>query len=340
LDVKSGLYRIVVVLVLLGWILADCRYSLDAPLNLSGPWTLHLRKGEGIRMLGHRLKAEGVLQEPIWLMLLSYVSGNSRSLKYGDYLLNPGLTPRLLLEQLVSGKARQVPVTFIEGMRFRDALGLLSHHPILRQEIQGRSPEEIMKLLGEEGVPAEGAFFPDTYFTSAETSDLDILRKARRKMQSVLLAEWEGRDPKVPYTSAYEALVMASIVEKETGLSAERPAIAGVFVRRLYRGMRLQTDPTVIYGLGETFDGDLKKEDLRRDTPFNTYLRAGLPPTPIALPGREAIHAAMHPEVGQALYFVAKGNGAHVFSDTLEAHEKAVDQFQRHPNRESQVHHP
>lgn len=331
--VKSWFLRICLTTALLIWIYADYRLSLNVPLNLAGPFTLHLRKGEGIRALGHRLRAESVLKEPFWLMVLTYTSGNARNLKYGDYVLTPGLTPRVLLDQLVSGKSRQVPVTVIEGMTSRDLFKILSQHPVIRHEIALRTPEEIMMLLGESGLSAEGAFFPDTYFTSAETSDLDILRKARKKMQSVLNAEWEGRDPSVPYPTAYEGLIMASIVEKETGQASERAAIAGVFVRRLNLRMRLQTDPTVIYGLGETFDGDLRKGDLRKDTPFNTYTRAGLPPTPIALPGRDAIHAAMHPLAGSSLYFVAKGDGTHVFSDTLEAHEKAVDHYQKQQKR-------
>jgi UPF0755 protein len=323
-------FRILLALILWAWIYADYRLSLDVPLNLSGPLTLHLRKGEGVRALGTRLRSEGVLKEPLWLMLLTYTTGNARSLKYGDYLLMPGLTPRVLLDQIVSGKSRQIPITLIEGMAFRDFLKLLNQHPVIRHELSAKKPEEIMALLGETGLPAEGAFFPDTYFTSAEISDLDVLKRARRKMQLVLNAEWQLRDPSVPYPTAYEGLIMASIVEKETGQASERAEIAGVFVRRMHQHMRLQTDPTVIYGLGESFDGDLRREDLRRDTPFNTYTRAGLPPTPIAMPGREAIHAAMHPGVGNSLYFVAKGDGSHVFSDTLEAHEKAVDLYQRH----------
>lgn len=330
---KSWFYRAGLLAILWVWIYADYRMSLDVPLQLGGPFTLHLRKGEGIRALGYRLRAEGLLKEPLWLILYTYSSGNGRSLKYGDYALTPGLTPRVLLDHLVSGKSRQVPVTIIEGMTFRDLSKLLNQHPVIRHELSEKRPEEIMMLLGENGLPAEGAFFPDTYFTSAETSDLDILRKARKKMQWILNAEWQGRDPSVPYPTAYEGLIMASIVEKETGQASERAAIAGVFVRRLNQHMRLQTDPTVIYGLGETFDGDLRKSDLRRDTPFNTYTRAGLPPTPIALPGRDAIHAAMHPQAGSSLYFVARGDGSHVFSDTLEAHEKAVDQYQKQKNQ-------
>ncbi len=329
MAVKGWVFRVGLLLVLLIWVYADYRLSLNVPLRLSGPSTLHLRKGEGIRTLGHRLRAEGVLKEPLWLMLLTYSTGNARNLKYGDYVLTPGLTPRALLDQLVSGKSRQVPVTVIEGMTFRDLLKLLNQHPVIRHELSEKTPEAIMLLLGEGGLPAEGAFFPDTYYTSSETSDLDILRRARKKMQSILNLEWQGRDPSVPYPTAYEGLIMASIVEKETGQAAERSAIAGVFVRRLNQRMRLQTDPTVIYGLGESYDGDLRKDDLRRDTPFNTYTRGGLPPTPISLPGRDAIHAAMHPQAGSSLYFVAKGDGSHVFSDTLEAHEKAVDLYQK-----------
>lgn len=333
MALNTWLVRIFLVLVLSVWIYADYRLSLDVPLNLAGPFTLHLRKGEGVRALGQRLRSEGILKEPLWLIILTYSSGNAKNLKFGDYVLRPGLTPRVLLDQVVSGKSRQVPVTLIEGMTFRELLKILNQHPVIQHELPAKSPEEIMTLLGETGLPAEGAFFPDTYFTSAETSDLDILRKARRKMQSVLNVEWQGRDPSVPYPTAYEGLIMASIVEKETGHVSERAAIAGVFVRRLNQHMRLQTDPTVIYGLGEAFDGDLRKEDLRRDTPFNTYTRSGLPPTPIALPGRDAIHAAMHPQEGSSLYFVARGDGTHVFSDTLEAHEKAVDQYQRKRKR-------
>jgi UPF0755 protein len=333
MALNPWLARIFLVAILSIWIYADYRTSLNEPLNLAGPFSLHLRKGDGIRALGQRLKSEGVLKEPLWLMLLTYSSGNARNLKYGDYVLKPGVTPRALLDQVVSGKSRQVPVTLIEGMTFRDLLKILNQHPVIRHELSAKSPEEIMTLLGEKGLPAEGSFFPDTYFTSAETSDLDILRKARKKMQSVLNLEWQERDPSVPYLTAYEGLIMASIVEKETGQASERAAIAGVFVRRLNQHMRLQTDPSVIYGLGETFDGDLRKGDLRRDTPFNTYTRSGLPPTPIALPGRDAIHAAMHPLSGSSLYFVARGDGSHVFSDTLEAHEKAVDQYQRQRKR-------
>jgi len=331
--VKSRLLKVFFVFVLSFWIYTDYRLSLDVPLNLAAPFTLHLRKGEGIRALGQRLKSEGILKEPVWLMALTYASGNARNLKYGDYVLSPGLSPRALLELVVSGKSRQVPVTVIEGMTFKEFLKVLSQNPVIRHDLAEKTPEEIMVMLGEAGLPPEGLFFPDTYFTSTETSDFDILRKARRKMESVLRLEWQGRDPSVPYQTDYEGLIMASIVEKETGQAAERSAIAGIFVRRLNQHMRLQTDPTVIYGLGGSFDGDLRKEDLRRDTPFNTYTRAGLPPTPIALPGRDAIHAAMHPLAGSSLYFVAKGDGSHIFSDTLEAHEKAVDQYQRHAKK-------
>jgi UPF0755 protein len=234
-----------------------------------------------------------------------------------------------LLELLVSGKTRLVPVTIIEGWTFAQMREALARHPSLRQETAGKTPEEVMALIGSPGLFPEGQFFPDTYFTSKHTSDLDILRQAHKKMRSVLESEWNGRMVNLPLNSPEEALILASIVEKETGRASERPAIAGVFIRRLQKGMRLQTDPTVIYGMGDQFHGNLRKDDLRRDTPYNTYTRGGLPPTPIALPGRDAIHGALHPSEGTHLFFVAKGDGTHTFSTTLEEHERAVDQFQR-----------
>lgn len=325
--------RILVGLLVFGglclWILADFRASLEVPLRLDSPRVLSVRKGEGLVELARELRRQGLLREPLWLMLDASLSGAARAIKYGDYTLEPGVTPKTLLALLVSGRSRQVPVTLIEGMRFRDLLGLLRDHPVIRHEISMDEESTVMARLGEPGVSPEGAFFPDTYFTSAVTSDLDVLRKARQKMQRILSEEWDGRAPDLPYQTSYQGLIMASIIEKETGLATERPAIAGVFVRRLILGMRLQTDPSVIFGLGEAFDGDLRKEDLRKDTPYNTYLRTGLPPTPIAYPGRAAIHAAFHPEAGRSLYFVARGDGGHVFSDDLDSHEKAVDRYQR-----------
>ncbi len=321
---------LVVGLVLLVWIYLDYRVSVDSPLPIRQPVSLTIKKGQGIGAVTQDLRQRGIVAEPVWIRLLARVQGVSQQLKYGEYELSPGLTQRGLLDMIVSGRTRHLPVTIIEGWTFRQMRALLAQHPGLRQETADKTPEEIMTLVGMPGRPPEGQFFPDTYFTSRTTSDLDILRQAHRKMQSLLAAEWAARAPNLPLASPEDALTLASIVEKETGRDEERPAIAGVFVRRLQQGMRLQTDPTVIYGMGDLFKGNLRKDDLRRDTPYNTYTRAGLPPTPIALPGRRALHAALHPAEGTALYFVGKGDGSHVFSTTLDEHERAVDHYQRH----------
>lgn len=317
------------VLVLLPWLYVDYRVSVDSPLRLTEPVRLVIKKGQGTAALARDLKSRQLLAEPLWLRVLALRQGTSQDLKYGEYEIPRGTTVRGLLELLVSGRTRQLPVTIVEGWSFAQMREVLARHPGLQQAVAGKPVEEIMTLLGLSGQFPEGQFFPDTYFTSRHTSDLDILKLAHKKMQAVLENEWQGRAPNLPFNTAYEALIMASIVEKETGRADERPAIAGVFIRRLRQGMRLQTDPSVIYGMGELFNGNLRKDDLRRDTPYNTYTRSGLPPTPIALPGRQAIHAALHPADGTSLYFVGKGDGTHIFSSTLDEHERAVDQYQR-----------
>ncbi len=317
------------VLILLPWLYADYRVSVDSPLRLTEPVRLVIKKGQGVSALARDLKSRQLLAEPLWLRVMALRQGTSQDLKYGEYEIPRGTTVRALLELLVSGRTRQLPVTIVEGWSFVQMLEALARHPGLQQTVAGKPAEEIMAQLGLSGQFPEGQFFPDTYFTSRHTSDLDILKLAYKKMQAVLENEWQGRAPNLPFNTAYEALIMASIVEKETGRADERPAIAGVFIRRLRQGMRLQTDPSVIYGMGELFNGNLRKDDLRRDTPYNTYTRPGLPPTPIALPGRQAIHAALHPAEGTSLYFVARGDGSHIFSSTLDEHERAVDQFQR-----------
>ena len=318
------------ILLLLTWIYVDYRVSVNSPLGISKPLRLSIKKGQGVAALAQDLRARNVLVEPLWLRVLAATQGASQDLKYGEYVIPPGTTSRELLDMLVSGKSRQVQVTIVEGWTFAQMRQALAHHPGLLQEVAEKTGEEIMALLESPGVFPEGQFFPDTYFIGTSTSDLDILRKSHKKMLEVLGVEWQTRAPNLPLNTPEEALTLASIVEKETGRAEERPAIAGVFTRRLLQGMRLQTDPTVIYGMGEVFKGNLHKEDLRRDTPYNTYTRVGLPPTPIALPGRQAIHAALNPAEGTSLYFVARGDGTHVFSSSLDEHERAVDKFQRH----------
>jgi UPF0755 protein len=318
------------IVLLLMWVYADYRVSVNAPLGISKPLRLSVKKGQGVAALALDLRSRQVLVEPVWLRVLAATQGTSHDLKYGEYVIPPGTTTQGLLDILVSGKSRQVSVTIVEGWTFAQMRQALAKHPELRQEVAEKTGEEIMALLESPGVFPEGQFFPDTYFIGTSTADLDILHKSHKKMQEVLAAEWQARALNIPLNTPEEALTLASIVEKETGRAEERPAIAGVFTRRLQKGMRLQTDPTVIYGMGEGFKGNLHKEDLRRDTPYNTYAHTGLPPTPIALPGRQAIHAALNPAEGTSLYFVARGDGTHVFSSSLDEHERAVDKFQRH----------
>jgi UPF0755 protein len=240
------------------------------------------------------------------------------------------MTPRGLLQMLAAGKVRHYAVTLVEGWTFDEALAGLAKHSELMPATAGKSPKEIMAMLGDPEPAPEGLFFPDTYYVTKGATDLDVLKRARAKMRTVLEEEWRGRWSALPLETSYHALILASIVEKETARGEERAKVAGVFVRRLSRGMRLQTDPTVIYGMGSLYMGNIRKADLLRDTPYNTYTRAGLPPTPIALPGRSSIHAVMHPDNGGTLYFVARGDGTHEFSDTLQQHQDAVKKFQRH----------
>jgi UPF0755 protein len=222
----------------------------------------------------------------------------------------------------------QYPLTLVEGRTFRQALAVIASDPVLVADIGALTDEEIIARIGHPGVHPEGRLFPDTYLFPRGMGALDLVKRAYGRMEAVLAEEWDKRAPGLPFKDPYEALILASIVEKETGLAAERPEIAGVFVRRMQKGMRLQTDPTVIYGLGAAFDGNLRRVDLTTDTPYNTYTRGGLPPTPIALPGREAIHAVLHPAAGDSLYFVAKGDGSHAFSATLDEHNRAVRRYQ------------
>jgi UPF0755 protein len=238
------------------------------------------------------------------------------------------MTPESLLRKLAGGEVIQHAITLIEGQTFREMLALIAANDKIVHTLDGASAGEIMARLGHEGENPEGRFLPDTYHFPQGTTDLAFLQRAYNAMERLLAGEWAARARGLPLNTPYEALTLASIVEKETGLAEERPAIAGVFIRRLLKGMRLQTDPTVIYGLGERFDGDLRAGDLRTDTPYNTYTREGLPPTPIAMPGAASIHAVLHPDKGDTLYFVANGNGGHYFSRTLKEHESAVQKFQ------------
>jgi UPF0755 protein len=262
-------------------------------------------------------------------VLLVRILGRSGDIKAGSYKAEGNVTPLSLVDKLSRGEFAQGQIQFIEGWTFRQLRAVLDAHPALTHDTKDLSGAQILQRLGAEETYPEGLFFPDTYHFSAGTSDLTILRQAYDKMQQVLTQAWETRDSNLPVKTKYQGLILASIVEKETGDPGERELVAAVFVNRLRKGMRLQTDPTVIYGLGEKFDGNLRKRDLLADQPYNTYTRYGLPPTPIALPGEAAIYATLQPAETSALYFVSKGDGTHYFSKSLKEHNRAVNRFQR-----------
>jgi UPF0755 protein len=283
--------------------------------------------GSSLRKIGTDLAERGVLDHPRILAWYATLRGEATHVHAGEYELEPGLTPRELLEKLVAGHVYLYQFTIVEGWRFDDLLRTLRAEPTIVST--GLDGAGIMTELGEADLPPEGEFFPDTYKYPRGTTDVEFLRRAHEAMQRRLAEAWAGRDPTIGVSTPYEALTLASIIEKETALGSERRRIAGVFDARLKRGMRLQTDPTVIYGLGQGFDGDLHNRDLLKDTPYNTYTRSGLPPTPISLPSADSIDAAVHPDMSGALYFVATGlpDGSHYFSKTLEEHNAAVRRY-------------
>ena len=287
-----------------------------------------IKPGSNIKSIAQALTLQNTIEDPWLFILLAKLKGVETRVRAGEYRIEAGQTPDDLLDTFTRGSAVQYSFTVIEGWTFRQMLAALAEDPIIEQTLAGKTNDEIMTLLGYPGQHPEGLFFPDTYRFPKGTTDVDFLRRAHQVMQKHLEREWNQRDPDVPLASSYEALILASIIEKETAVEFERPLIGGVFTERLRRKMRLQTDPTIIYGLGEDFDGDIRFRDLRKDTPYNTYLRAGLTPTPIALPGLEAIRAAVNPAETKALYFVSKGDGTHHFSETLEEHNAAVVRYQ------------
>jgi UPF0755 protein len=285
--------------------------------------------GTSLKQLAFDLQRHGIIDQPRFFVMLGRELDAARSLKTGEYTLVQGMTPRSLLEQVTDGQVIQYSLTVIEGQTFREMLARIASHAVIEHTLEGLDDGEIMARLGHPGEHPEGRFLPDTYNFPRSTTDLAFLQRAYNAMTDQLQQAWEERQEGVPFKSPEEALILASIVEKETGRAEERPVIAGVFVRRLQKGMKLQTDPTVIYGMGAAFDGNIRLRDLRKDTPYNTYTRSGLPPTPIALPGADAIHAVLHPAAGNSLYFVAMGEGRHYFSSTLKQHNLAVDKFQK-----------
>ncbi|GBF29678.1 endolytic murein transglycosylase [bacterium MnTg03] len=290
--------------------------------------TFTIESGSNIKMIAQQLSLEEIIDDPWLFILLAKIKGVEKSVRAGEYRLQQAQSPSDLLELFTRGQPILYSFTVIEGWAFRQMISEMQHYPFIVNTLKGKSDAEIMTALGYQGRHPEGLFFPDTYSFPKGTSDLDFLQRAYHLMQKHLQREWDDRAKNLPITSSYDALILASIIEKETGVAYERPLIASVFTRRLQKNMRLQTDPTVIYGLGEGFDGNIRFRDLKKDTPYNTYLHKGLTPTPIALPGLDSIRAALHPADSKALFFVAKGDGTHYFSNTLEEHNKAVRKFQ------------
>lgn len=331
------LIRKLVVLLLVGvfsaaLLLGVCAWKLDAalkqPLNVAEEQLLDVPAGATPTGTFNRLEADGVLGGAFWLRLYWRFNLDGQPLHSGEYRMTPGMTAQGLIGLWQRGEVVQYSLTLVEGWNFRQVRQALAKHEKIVQNLAGLSDSEVMDKLGHPGVFPEGRFFPDTYRFVRGMTDVEFLKKAYNRLDDVLAQEWSKRAADAPYTDPYQALIMASLVEKETGVPEERGQIAGVFVRRMKIGMLLQTDPTVIYGLGERYNGKLTRAHLKEANPYNTYMVAGLPPTPIAMVGREAIHAALNPVPGSSLYFVARGDGSHIFSDDLDAHNAAVREFQ------------
>ena len=304
---------------------ADYRNFLDQPLATGEEVQIvTVAKGSSLGRIAGSMYSKGWINRPEYMRIYGRIHDLAPRIQAGDYAIAPGTTPVQLLNQLVSGKVIQLELTIVEGWTFKQMMDAVRASPYLKQTLAGLSDAEIMAGLGHSDEHPEGRFFPDTYHFPLNTSDVDFLRRAYDTMEKELANAWAERDPELPLETPYQALILASIIEKETGIGSERREIGGVFARRLIKGMRLQTDPTVIYGMGDSYDGNIRREDLRTDTPYNTYTRKGLTPTPIALPGRGALDGAVNPAAGTALYFVANGEGGHTFSDTLAQHNRAV----------------
>jgi len=322
------LAKLLIVLVLLAT--TGLGYYVHHPLPLPAtPFEFELKQGSSLKSVAREMKQAGLLGQAWPFVWLARLRGNSSQLKAGSYSLDHPISPLELLEVITKGEVIQKQASIIEGWTFKQLRAALNASLDIAHDTLNLTDAEILQRIGATESHPEGLFFPDTYKFAAGSSDLAILSSAYQAMQQRLQEIWATREPDLPLQTPYQALILASIVEKETGTADDRAMIAGVFMNRLRRGMLLQTDPTVIYGLGETFDGNLRKRDLLADTAYNTYSRGGLPPTPIALPGMAALQATLHPAKTDALYFVARGDGSSQFSGTLEQHNRAVNRFQK-----------
>lgn len=323
---RLSLATLVALLVAGGWCV---RYPFHHVPLKDSPMQFSISAGSTLRSASEQMVQAGVLRAALPFEVLTRLFGNPRNIKAGSYEIEDDTTPLKLMRKLTRGDYTALAITFVEGSTFRQMRKMLDEHPALKHDTVGLPDSEVLEKLGLEQRAAEGLFFPDTYHFAQGVSDLNVLRRAHQLMEKNLSVQWQQRAPEVTLATPYEALILASIIEKETGKSVERPTISAVFLNRLRLGMKLQTDPTVIYGLGESFDGNLRKQHLLSDGPYNTYTRPGMPPTPIAMPGLGSLHAALHPARTDALYFVAKGDGSSHFSRNLEEHDRAVTRYQR-----------
>ncbi len=345
---RERLFKLVGALILIGslgagWLLMSYQQFVDQPMQpmaVSDAQAVPLlvTPGSSVRVVARSLQQQGLIEDSRYFVWMARLRGQAAKIQAGEYQIEPGKSPSQLLDDMVAGRVHQYSLTLVEGWNFVQMMAAINASPYLQHQLKDLEAVEVMARLGREGEHPEGRFFPDTYLFPRGLSDIEFLKRAYTAMAQRLEQEWAERATGLPLKTPYEALILASIVEKETGQPSERSEIAGLFMRRLKNGMRLQTDPTVIYGIGPSYDGNIRKSDLKTDTPYNTYTRAGLPPTPIAMPGGDALHAALHPAEGDSLYFVARGDGSHHFSATYEEHECAVVKYQirkrdcNHPN--------
>ena len=320
---------LVVILVVMSWLGFGYYKAINEPATQRN-LIIEIEKGDSFEKITQKLLAQELSIDPIWFKVIAYKNRVINKLKAGEYELTAGLTSPQILALFSQGKSKKYPITFPEGWSLKEILQEIGKNPNLKQSVPKLTATELAAQLGITEKNPEGWFFPDTYHFEKNASAISILKRAHEKMQAVLDKEWQGKDAGLPYKNPYEALIMASIVEKETGAKSERAMIAGVFVLRLEKSMLLQTDPTVIYGMGDNYKGNIRASDLTTATPYNTYVISGLPPTPIAMPGLDAIHAALHPDKADKLYFVAKGDGSHQFSASLAEHNQAVNSYQKH----------
>ena len=326
---KLAKLSFILVAVVLAWLWYDITQFMHRPMQIPQTgYVLKVDSGSHLTRIAQHLKQQQFLDKPFYLKVYARIYNLGQKIHVGEYNVSPGMTPLMLLTDLNGGKVVQYSFTVVEGWTFSQLLENIQQNPYLTHTLDNTDFEAVMTALGYVGIHPEGRFMADTYHFPRGMSDQDFLKRSYEAMASYLENKWPQRDIGIPLKTPYEALILASIVEKETGLASERKTIAGVFLRRLQKRMRLQSDPTVIYGMGGRYQGNIRRSDLTTDNDYNTYQRFGLPPTPIALPGRDAIDAVLHPEDGDALYFVSKGDGSHYFSSNLEQHNEAVIHYQ------------